>query len=150
MGRLFGPFFVFAGIMHFVKTRWYERIMPPYVPRHRELVYASGVAEIAGGVATMHPATRRAGSAWSIATLIAVFPANLQMALEPEKFELVHTLRAKPETLSLVEKPRLAEKHKGGKIWSENDPGDKCLITWILSASPADVDTDSCTAELQR
>ena len=41
--------------MHFVKTRWYERIMPPYLPRHRELVYASGVAEIAGGLATMHP-----------------------------------------------------------------------------------------------
>ncbi len=49
MRRLFGPFFVFAGIMHFVKTRWYEWIMPPYVPRHREVVYLSGVAEIAGG-----------------------------------------------------------------------------------------------------
>ena len=69
--------------MHFVKPRWYERIMPPYVPRHRELVYASGVAEIAGGLATMHPATRRAGSLWSIATLLAVFPANLHMALKP-------------------------------------------------------------------
>jgi len=77
MGRLFGPFFVFAGIMHFVKTRWYERIMP----------YISGVAEIAGGLLTMHPATRKAGSAWSIATLLAVFPANLHMALEPEKYE---------------------------------------------------------------
>ena len=87
MRRLFGPFFVFAGIMHFVKTRWYERIMPPYVPRHREVVYLSGVAEIAGGLATMHPATRRAGSAWSILTLIAVFPANLHMALEPERYE---------------------------------------------------------------
>ncbi len=42
----------------------------------------SGIAEIAGGLATMHPATRRAGSAWSIATLIAVFPANLHMAIE--------------------------------------------------------------------
>ncbi len=87
MGRLFGPFFVFAGIMHFVKTRWYERIMPPYIPRHRELVYVSGVAEIAGGLATMHPATRRAGSLWSIATLVAVFPANLHMALQPERYE---------------------------------------------------------------
>ena len=50
--------------------------MPPYIPRHRELVYVSGVAEIAGGLATMHPSTRRAGSAWSIATLIAVFPGQ--------------------------------------------------------------------------
>jgi uncharacterized membrane protein len=87
MARSFGPFFVFAGLMHFLKTRWYERIMPPYLPRQRDLVYASGVAEIAGGLATMHPATRRMGSAWSIATLLAVFPANLHMALEPERFE---------------------------------------------------------------
>jgi len=85
--RLFGPFFVFTGLMHFVKPRMYERIVPPYVPRPREVVYASGIAEIAGGLATLHPATRRAGSAWSIATLIAVFPANLHMALEAERFE---------------------------------------------------------------
>jgi uncharacterized membrane protein len=87
MGRLFGPFFVFAGLMHFVKSRAYERIMPPYLPRHREIVYVSGVAEIAGGLATMHPATRRAGSLWSIATLLAVFPANVHMAIEAERFE---------------------------------------------------------------
>jgi uncharacterized membrane protein len=87
LARAFGPFFVFAGVMHFVKTRWYERIMPPYVPAHRELVYASGVAEIAGGLATLHPATRRAGSAWSIATLLAVFPANVHMALNAEQYE---------------------------------------------------------------
>lgn len=87
MRRLFGPFFVFAGAMHFLKTRWYVRIMPPYLPRHRELVYASGVAEIAGGLLTMNSSTRRAGSALSIATLLAIFPANLQMALQPEQFE---------------------------------------------------------------
>ena len=87
MGKLFGPFFVLAGINHFVKTRWYERIMPPYLPRHRELVYASGVAEIAGGLLTMNPSTRRAGSALSIATLFAIFPANVHMAIEAERFE---------------------------------------------------------------
>jgi uncharacterized membrane protein len=87
MRRLFGPFFVFAGIMHFLKPRAYERIMPPYIPSHREVVYISGVAEIAGGLATMHPATRKAGSLWSIATLLAVFPANLHMAIQAEQFE---------------------------------------------------------------
>jgi uncharacterized membrane protein len=87
MGKLFGPFFVLAGVMHFVKTRWYERIMPPYLPSHRELVYASGLAEIAGGLLTINPSTRRAGSALSIATLLAIFPANLHMAIEAEKFE---------------------------------------------------------------
>ena len=75
--------------MHFVKTRWYERIMPPYLPAHRELVYASGIAEIAGGLATMHPSTRRAGSLFSIATLLAVFPANLHMALNPDRYKQV-------------------------------------------------------------
>ncbi len=87
MVKLFGPFFVIAGVMHFLKTRWYERIVPPFLPAHRALVYASGVAEIAGGIATMHPATRRAGSLWSIATLIAVFPANVHMAINPELYE---------------------------------------------------------------
>lgn len=85
--RLFGLFFVFAGVMHFVRPRWYERIMPPWVPAHREMVAASGIAEIAGGLATLHPATRRAGSAWSIATLLAIFPANVHMALEAERFK---------------------------------------------------------------
>ena len=91
MGRrgalAFGPFFVFAGAMHFVIPRTYESIVPRWLPAPRELVYASGVAEIAGGLATMHPRIRRAGSLWSIATLIAVFPANLHMAMEPERFE---------------------------------------------------------------
>ena len=87
MGKLFGPFFVFAGVMHFVKTRAYERIMPPYLPRHRELVYVSGAAEILGGLATMHPGTRRFGSAWSIATLLAVFPANVHMVLNAGDYE---------------------------------------------------------------
>ena len=87
--RLFGIAFTLAGVMHFARPRWYERIMPPYVPAHTELVYASGVAEIAGGLATLHPATRRFGSAFSIATLIAVFPANVHMALNPEDFKEV-------------------------------------------------------------
>jgi uncharacterized membrane protein len=84
--RLFGVFFVFAGIMHFVIPRAYARSMPPYIPAHMELVYASGVAEIAGGLATLHPATRRFGSAFSIATLLAVFPANVHMALNADDF----------------------------------------------------------------
>jgi uncharacterized membrane protein len=83
--RLCGPVFVFAGAMHFVRPRWYMAIMPPYLPRHRELVYASGVAEIAGGIGLMTPARRPAGW-WLIATLVAVFPANLHMALHAEEF----------------------------------------------------------------
>ena len=83
---LAGPTFVFAGVMHFVIPRTYERIMPPYLPRHRELVYASGVAEIAGGLGLVPRRTRRPAGWWLIATLIAVFPANLHMALHPDDY----------------------------------------------------------------
>ena len=62
------------------------RMMPPYVPAHRELVLASGVAEVSGGLALLRPRTRRAGGWWLIATLAAVFPANVHMALNPERF----------------------------------------------------------------
>lgn len=84
--RLFGPVFVFAGIMHFVIPRTYESIMPDWLPAHRALVYASGVAEIAGGAAVLHPRTRRFGSRLSIATLLGVYPANVHMALHPERY----------------------------------------------------------------
>lgn len=86
--RSFGRFFVFAGVMHFVIPRTYEAIVPDQLPARRELVYASGVAEIAGGLAVMHPRTRRLGSLWSIATLLAVFPANVHMALHPERYRV--------------------------------------------------------------
>ena len=87
MRRLFGPFFVFAGVMHFLKTEWYEAIVPPSLPSPRGVVYVSGVAEIAGGLGVMHARTRMAAALWSIATLIAVFPANVHMALNAERFE---------------------------------------------------------------
>lgn len=88
LARLFGPFFVFAGVMHFVIPRTYEAIVPDYLPAKRELVYASGVAEIAGGLGVMHPRTCRAASWWSVATLVAVFPANLHMALNPDRYKV--------------------------------------------------------------
>jgi uncharacterized membrane protein len=87
MRRLFGPFFVFAGVMHFVKTEWYEAIVPPSLPSPRGVVYASGVAEIAGGLGVMHSRTRMAAALWSVATLVAVFPANVNMAVNAERFE---------------------------------------------------------------
>jgi uncharacterized membrane protein len=87
--RLFGPVFIFAGIMHFVIPRTYQSIVPDYLPAHRALVYASGVAEIAGGVAVLHPRTRRVGSWWSIATLLGVFPANVHMALHPDRYKAI-------------------------------------------------------------
>ena len=60
--------------------------MPDYLPAHRELVYASGVAEMAGGAGVLSERTRKPAGWWLIATLIAVFPANLNMALHPDRY----------------------------------------------------------------
>jgi uncharacterized membrane protein len=69
----------------------YEAIMPGWLPAHRELVYASGVAEIAGALAVLHPSAevQRWGGLWLVATLVAVFPANLHMALNPEDYKKI-------------------------------------------------------------
>lgn len=81
-----GASFITTGLLHLVRPRMYEAIMPAYLPRHRELVLASGVAELAGGVGVLHPRTRRAAGWWLIATLVGVFPANVEMAVHPERF----------------------------------------------------------------
>lgn len=74
--------FVVAGALHFVSPRTYEQIMPPYLPRHRELVYLSGASEIAGGLGLFPKRTRPAAGVGLILLLIAVWPANLQMLLD--------------------------------------------------------------------
>jgi uncharacterized membrane protein len=111
--RLAGPFFVFAGVMHFVIPKTYRRIMPPYVPAHMPMVYASGVAEIAGGAGLMLPRHRRVAGWWLIATLLAVLPANVHMALHADEFHKV----------------------PGGKpvLWARL-PFQGVFIAWVLSA----------------
>jgi uncharacterized membrane protein len=84
--RLVGPFFTVAGVLHFVIPRTYRKIVPPWLPAPTAIVYASGVAEIAGGVGMMVPARRRLAGWWLIATMVGVFPANLHMALNAERF----------------------------------------------------------------
>ena len=77
-------FFVAAGALHFTHTDGYAAIVPPYVPWDRELVYASGAAEIAGGAAMLVPRLRPWAGPWLVALLAAVFPANVHMALNPD------------------------------------------------------------------
>jgi uncharacterized membrane protein len=81
-----GAFYLVAGVNHFVSPDFYIQIMPPYLPAHRELVELSGVAEFALGLVALVLALRvpriRRWTAWGIiALLIAVFPANLHVAL---------------------------------------------------------------------
>ena len=54
---------------------------------------ASGLAEIAGGVAVLPDGTRRAARWWLLATLVAVYPANIHMALHPEQFPKIPAAR---------------------------------------------------------
>ncbi len=93
---LAGPFFVFAGVMHFVIPKTYKQIMPPYIPSPEAMVYASGVAEIAGGAGLMasQDRARRLGGWWLIATLLAVSPVHLHMALNPDDYPQVPGGRA--------------------------------------------------------
>jgi uncharacterized membrane protein len=84
-----GPFFVVAGLLHFVRPKPYRAIVPPYLPAPEALVFLSGVAELAGGLGLMLRPTRRRAGWWLIATLVAVFPANLHMAQHPEGYPKV-------------------------------------------------------------
>jgi uncharacterized membrane protein len=73
--------FISVGCLHFSHDHLFVLLMPPYLPWHHELVWLSGVFEILGGIGLMVPQTRRF-SAWGLlALLIAVFPANIHMAL---------------------------------------------------------------------
>jgi uncharacterized membrane protein len=83
---LLGAFFLAAGTLHFLKPKPYVAIVPDALPRKLELVYASGAAEIAGGAGVLARPTRRAAGWWLIATLVAVFPANVNMAVNAERF----------------------------------------------------------------
>jgi uncharacterized membrane protein len=83
-GALAG-FFGFAGAMHFVVPRSYESIVPHWLPRRHEAVIISGIAEIIGAAALLPPSSRRLARWWLLGLLLAVFPANVQMALTPER-----------------------------------------------------------------
>ncbi len=80
---LLGFFFVGAGINHFVHPNVYLRIVPPWLPAPALLVQISGICEILGGIGVLLPKTRRLSGAGLIALLVAVFPANVQMAQHP-------------------------------------------------------------------
>jgi len=84
-----GLFYLAAGALHFARPRAYEAMMPRPLPAKRALVYASGAAEVAGGAGVLHPATRRPAGWWLIATLVAIFPANVNMAVNAERFRVV-------------------------------------------------------------
>lgn len=78
--------FLASGVLHFAKPEMYRQIVPPALPDPAVLVAISGGAEIAGAIGLWVPATRRPAALGMIALLFAVFPANVYMAVEHERF----------------------------------------------------------------
>ncbi len=74
-------FFVAAGVNHFVSPEPYLAMVPDWLPWVEGLVFWSGVAEVAGGLGVLVPRLRAAAGWGLIALLVAVFPANVDAAL---------------------------------------------------------------------
>jgi uncharacterized membrane protein len=83
--RLLSLFFIGAGINHFVSPGFYRRIVPPGFGDPKTVVAVSGVAEIVAGLAVVPKSTRRASGWGIIALLVAIFPANIDMAVNPDR-----------------------------------------------------------------
>ena len=81
--------YVFAGVMHVLKPRPFERIVPAELPRPRALVYLSGLAEVALGAGLLLPRTRSLSAKGIVLLLLAVFPANVNMAVRGAGLEAV-------------------------------------------------------------
>ena len=82
-----GPLYVLAGVLHFVVPGLYVQIVPPVLPAPLALVYLSGLAEVAVGVGVLVPRTRPYAAWATIALLVAIFPANVYMAVSPVVIE---------------------------------------------------------------
>jgi uncharacterized membrane protein len=83
-------FFVLSGFNHFFSTSFYLHIMPSYLPWHLLLVYLSGLVEILLGLLLLIPKFTRIAAWGLIALLIAVFPANVYMAVNPGLYPEYH------------------------------------------------------------
>src|SRR5690349_3853079 len=74
-------FYVVAGANHFLRPDFYLVMMPPYLPAPAALVAISGAAEIALGLLVLVPAFRHPAAWGLVLLLVAIFPANVHIAL---------------------------------------------------------------------
>ncbi|HEY3854294.1 MAG TPA: DoxX family membrane protein [Verrucomicrobiae bacterium] len=82
-------FFLLAGLNHFLIPGFYQQIVPPGFPSPKMLVIISGLAEMAGGLGLLIRPVRRLAGWGLILLLIAMFPANIYMAVYPEGFGIL-------------------------------------------------------------
>lgn len=81
--------FVTAGCFHFLKSAFYLKMMPTYLPFPFELIYITGAWELIGGLALLVRKWRRK-AAWAlIILLVVVFPANINMLVNSNEFASV-------------------------------------------------------------
>jgi uncharacterized membrane protein len=73
--------YIAAGIFHFIRPRFYLKIMPPWIPWHKPIVFLSGVLEIVLGGLLFIESTQSFAAWGIIILLILIFPANIQMML---------------------------------------------------------------------
>ena len=83
---LFALLFILGGVNHFIDPNFYLKMMPEYIPMHLEMIYISGVFEILLGIGLLIPKYSRLAAFGLILLLIAIFPANLHMALNASQF----------------------------------------------------------------
>ena len=84
---LLAAFMIGVGAQHFVDPVFFVKIVPDYLPWHLGLVYVSGFLEIAGGAGLLVPRLVRPAAWGCIALYIAVFPANINMAVHHDQFD---------------------------------------------------------------
>ncbi len=72
---------IYVGVAHFRNPEPFAQIVPGWLPAHKALVLVSGFFEVLGGVGLLVPPTRRAAAWGLIALFVAVFPANVNMAV---------------------------------------------------------------------
>ncbi|MFN8278485.1 MAG: DoxX family membrane protein [Chitinophagales bacterium] len=85
---LMGVLYIAAGLNHFWHSEFYSAMMPPYIPYHDLAVTVSGIAEVVLGLGVIWTVTRRYAAAGIILLLLAVFPANIHMAIHHEQYGL--------------------------------------------------------------
>ena len=78
---LMGVFYILAGANHFRDSGFYVPMMPGYLPLHLPLIFLSGLAEMVLGAAVLLPPLRRPAAWGIILLLIAIFPANIHIAV---------------------------------------------------------------------
>lgn len=69
-----------VGVAHLTKPEAFEPLMPEWVPARREVIFWSGVADLACAAGLLAPRTRRPAGWASVLVLLAVYPANLKQA----------------------------------------------------------------------